>query len=176
MCRYRISFLKNERNGDSRLTTAWNCMIHLVTTLVVLTQNCIPLRRFSSVVNVINLVSLMSNLENQARVFARSERILQKEASFCPAKRCLRLKYIFIKVLLICSQRCSLKYINLYFHQSQSNYSGPRLNQTERIRRMHFFSYQFPFIIKILSSSQMYVVTGVEFIFPTSLSISSVKI
>jgi len=31
-------------------------MTHLVTTLTVLTQNFIPLKRFSSMINVINLV------------------------------------------------------------------------------------------------------------------------
>jgi len=45
----------------------------------------------------------------------------------------------------------------------------------ECIRKMHFFfhiNYQFPLIIKILLNNQMYVITGVEFIFLISLSIS----
>jgi len=64
-------------------------MIHLETTLIVLTQNFIPLKRFSSVVNVISLVSSypISKIRLIRRVFARNEQILQKEALFCPAKR-----------------------------------------------------------------------------------------
>jgi len=48
----------------------------------------------------------------------------------------------------------------------------------ECIRKLHFFhiNYQFPIIIKILLDSQIYAVTGVEFIFSISLLISSVKI
>ncbi|EGI67639.1 hypothetical protein G5I_03744 [Acromyrmex echinatior] len=37
-------------HGDSRLITTWSYMTHLVTTLIVLTQNFIPLKRFSSMV------------------------------------------------------------------------------------------------------------------------------
>ena len=91
-------------------------MTHLMTTLIVLTQNFISLKRFSSVVNVINLVPLcpISKTRLIRCVFAQNEQILQKEASFCPAKRGLCLKYIFIKVLLICSQRCSLIHQSLF--------------------------------------------------------------
>jgi len=79
-------------DGDNR-PTARNCMTHLVTTLIILTQNFIPLKRFSSV-NVINLVP--SNLKTRC-VFARNEQILQKEALFCPAKRMFVFKIYFYK-------------------------------------------------------------------------------
>ena len=75
---------------NSRLTTAWNCMTHLVTTLIVLIQNFISLKKFSSVINVINLV--LSCPISQTRliqhVFARNEQILQKKTLFCEANVC----------------------------------------------------------------------------------------
>ena len=59
-------------NEDNRLTTAWNCMTHLVTTLIVL-QNFIPLKKFSLVVNVISLVPScpISKSRLIRRVFAK---------------------------------------------------------------------------------------------------------
>jgi len=49
-------------------------MTHLVTTLIVLIQNFIPLKRFSSVVNVINLISSCPISKTRLRrVFARNE-------------------------------------------------------------------------------------------------------
>jgi len=70
---------------------------------IVLTQNFISLKRFFSVINVISLVPSypISKTRLIRRVFTRNEQILQKEV-FCPASD-LSLKYIFIKVLLICS-------------------------------------------------------------------------
>jgi len=70
---------------------------------IVLTQNFISLKRFFSVINVISLVPSypISKIRLIPRVFTRNEQILQKEV-FCPASD-LSLKYIFIKVLLICS-------------------------------------------------------------------------
>ena len=54
---YIVNVFKNKTDGNSRLTTAWNRMTDLVTTLIVFTQNFIPLKRFSSVVNVISLIA-----------------------------------------------------------------------------------------------------------------------
>ena len=73
-------------------------MTHLVTTLV-LTQNFIPLKKFSSVVNVISLVSscAISKTRLIQRVFATNEQILQKEALFCSAKRMFVFKIYFYK-------------------------------------------------------------------------------
>jgi len=72
-------------------------MTHLVTTLIVLTQNFIPLKRFSSV-NVISLVpSNLSKIRFIRCVFVRNEQILQKEALFCPAKRMFVFKIYFYK-------------------------------------------------------------------------------
>jgi len=46
------------------------------------------------------------------------------------------LKYIVIKILLICSQRCSLKYINVYFNNLSRITSVSRLIESDE---MHFF-------------------------------------
>ena len=76
---YRIllMFLKNERMGDSRTNHGTVLMTHLVTTLIVLTQNFIPLKRFSSVINIINLVPLCPISKTRLiRVFARIDQIL----------------------------------------------------------------------------------------------------
>ena len=66
-------------------------MTHLVTTLIILTQNFIPLKRFSSVVNVISLVPLCPISKTKLiRVFARNEQILQKEVCLpCEANVCV---------------------------------------------------------------------------------------
>ena len=73
-------------------------MTHLVTTLIILTQNFIPLKRFSSV-NVISLIPScpISKTKLIRRVFARNKQILQKEALFRPAKRMFVFKIYFYK-------------------------------------------------------------------------------
>ena len=68
-------------------------MTHLVTTLIVPTQNFIPLKRFSSVVNVISLVLSCPSSKTRLlirRVFARNETnfakrsiVLSCEANVC---------------------------------------------------------------------------------------------
>ena len=63
------------------------------------TQNFIPLKIFSLVVNVISLVPLcpISKIRLIRCIFARNEQILQKEALFCPAKRMFVFKIYFYK-------------------------------------------------------------------------------
>ena len=61
--------------------------------------------------------SLTSNLDKTRRirpVFARTN--FKKRHCSVLRSEYLYLKYIFIKVLLIYSQRCSLKMINLHFN------------------------------------------------------------
>ena len=137
-------FLNNEQ--DSRLITAWNCMTHLVTTRVVLTQNVIPLKRFISVVNVISSIPSysISKIRLIRRIFARNEQILQKEALFCPAKRMFVFKiYFYISFINMCSQGRSLKYINFHFNNLNQITQVPELVESdmECIRKMNFFSY-----------------------------------
>ena len=89
---YRIllMFLKNERTEDSRLITAWNSFS---TTLIVFTQNFIPLKRLSLVINVISLIlsSPISKTRFIRRNFARNEQILQKKSIVlsCEANVCI---------------------------------------------------------------------------------------
>jgi len=136
-----------------------------------------------SSVNVISLFPScpISKTKLIRRVFVRNGQILQKK--HCALRsECLYLKYIFIKILLICSQKCSLKYINFYFNNFSRITLVQRLVESDgmTLEKCIFFhiSYQFPLIVKILLGIQMYVVTGIEFIFSSLLSllILSVKI
>jgi len=71
-------FLKNEwLRENNRLITAWDCITHLMTTLI---QNFIPLKKFTLVINVISLVPSSRKL-GSFDVFLH-EQILQKEALF----------------------------------------------------------------------------------------------
>ena len=67
-----------------------------------------------------------SSLHVQPRKLGLFDVFLHEMNKFCKKKycfvlqsECLCLKYIFIKVLLIYSQRYSLKYINFHFNLSQ---------------------------------------------------------
>jgi len=65
---------------------------------------------------------------------------LHEMNKFCKKKHLLCkanvFKYIVIKILLICSQRCSLKYINVYFNNLSRITPVSRLIQSDE---MHFF-------------------------------------
>jgi len=73
-------------------------MTHLVTTLIVLIQNYIPLKRFTLVI-IISLIPSypISKTRLIRHIFARNEQILQKEVLFCPAKRMFMFKIYFYK-------------------------------------------------------------------------------
>jgi len=100
-----LMFFKKWTDRNSRLTIIWNYMTHLV-----LTQNFIPLKTFSSV-NIISFPHVQFRKLGSFDVFLHignwtNEQILQKEALFCLAKRIFVFKIYFYKSL-ICSQRCS---------------------------------------------------------------------
>jgi len=90
-------------------------MIHLMTTLIVLTQNFIPLKRFSSMRNII---SLIPSVQSRKLIRFCTKQTNFTKRSIISAKRKFVFKiYLFLKVLLIYTQRCTLKYINLHFNQ-----------------------------------------------------------
>jgi len=126
--------------------------------------------------------SFMSNLDKIRTCFCTKWTNLEKRSIVLLCETNLCFKYIFIKVLLIYNQRCSLKYINLHFNNlivklphTMNHFTMIPGYSNGMHQKNTFFSYKFPLIIKILLDSQMYVITGVEF-FSISLLISSVEI
>jgi len=72
---------------DNKLTTAWNYMTHLVTTLIVLIQNYIPLKRFT-LVAIISLIPsyLISKTRLIRHIFARNETNFAKRSIVLPCE------------------------------------------------------------------------------------------